>query len=367
MKRILIDVNSVVPYFALGKLSGIGRTTMELVRALDAVEDIPFDIMLFSQNMKGIGAKDLNAHFNHRHIYLPYRNNTNHWVSNLHLKEMLTGYDLMHIPHNYTETKHADKCVVTLHDAMFFSYPEEAFKPEYCKKYYTQFAQQVRAVITCSEASKKDIVEFMGIQPEKIHITYWGYNKATFYPHPDRKCDYPFFLSTSCSLGRKNTISVIRAFALFKQQGGEHHLSLVWRDPSPQVMDEIALLNLTDCVHFYDSIPDEELAQLYSDATACFFPSLYEGFGFPVLESMASGTPVITCRNSSLPEVGGDAALYVEPYDIEAMTEIMLQLERMSSDDLESLRQESLAQAGKFSWERCARQTLEVYANCLNA
>ena len=119
-----------------------------------------------------------------------------------------------------------------------------------------------------------------------------------------------------------------------------------------------------DKVHFVSGISNQELSDLYASATATFFPSKYEGFGLPILESMTSGTPVITCKNSSLPEVGGDVALYVEPEDVEMMSQIM---ERFENDELtkSALKDACIAQANKFSWEDCVRRTIDVYKKCL--
>ena len=111
-------------------------------------------------------------------------------------------------------------------------------------------------------------------------------------------------------------------------------------------------------------VDDEQLSILYNEATATFFPSRYEGFGLPILESMACGTPVVTCQNSSLPEVGGEAALYVDPDDIDAMCNYMAEFEQgnLTKGDLTL---QCLEQASKFSWKRCATQTIEAYQKCL--
>lgn len=370
MKRILIDVNSVVPYYALGRLNGIGRTVLELVPELSKLQDLPFSIELYSQNIKGIGGVNLATRFKCHHLYAPNRNWANNVISKLCLRELLTDYDLMHIPHNYERVAHPERCVATIHDAMFFSYPETVFNPEFCRKYYTEFAHKCRAVITCSEASKADIVQYMDVPPEKVFVTPWGYRTDLFFPRERENNEWcgnaPFFVSSSCDTGRKNTISIIRAFAIYRRHGGDHHLVLVWRNPSREVIEEeVVSLGVADTIHFAQNIPDKQLASLYSSATACFFPSLYEGFGLPILESLASGTPVVTARNSSLPEVGGDAALYVDPYDLEAMSGLMTQFEQMASEDYDQLVTRSLEQAHTFSWERCARQTVDVYKYCL--
>lgn len=361
MKRVLLDVNSVVPFYVDGTVKGIGRTTRELVMALDALEELPVEVVLYSQNMKGIGASNLETHFRTRHLYMPYREKWNHWVSALSLRELLTRYDLMHIPHNHIETRHADRCLVTMHDAMFFSFPEEAFNPEFCRIHYTEFAQRCRAVITCSEASKTDIVNYMHIPPERVHVIPWGFDSTLFRPQELPAPECPFFLSASCSTGRKNTLNLLRAFHIYVQRGGGHNLCLVWRHPAPEAEHLVAELKLEERVLFAKDVSDLRLSELYSQATATFFPSRYEGFGLPLLESMACGTPVVTCRNSSLPEVGGDAARYTDPDSPEAMAHEMSLLEQMSREDYTLLSQQSLAQAHRFSWEKCARETVKVY------
>jgi glycosyltransferase involved in cell wall biosynthesis len=112
-------------------------------------------------------------------------------------------------------------------------------------------------------------------------------------------------------------------------------------------------------------VSEEELSDLYAEATATFFPSKYEGFGLPVLESMASGTPIVTCNNSSLGEIGGDAALYVEPEDIEAMANLMAGFENKTLDRV-SLTKNCLNHVDRFTWSACAQKTVEVYKKCLD-
>ncbi|MGB9880037.1 MAG: glycosyltransferase family 4 protein, partial [Anaerolineae bacterium] len=121
---------------------------------------------------------------------------------------------------------------------------------------------------------------------------------------------------------------------------------------------------IADRVVFTGYVPDEDLPALYSGADLFVFPSLYEGFGLPPLEAMACGTPVVCSKASSLPEVVGDAALMVDPYDVEALAEAM---HRVLSDAVlrEELRGKGLARAQQFTWEKAARETLAVYEEVL--
>ncbi|MFI3267761.1 MAG: glycosyltransferase family 1 protein [Rikenellaceae bacterium] len=364
MKKLLIDVNSSVPYFVTGRVSGIGRTTIDLVNALAACGELPFRVELFSQNMKGIGAKSFNVPFKKKHIYLPKRD----VLDKMHLMDVVTRYDLLHIPHNFAYVAHPEKAIVTIHDAMFFSYPEKVFNTDFARKNYTEIAQQCKGIITCSEASKRDIVKYMNVPEDKVDVVYWGYNDELFKPRKHVKNDYcgdaPFFLCVSCNGERKNTISVIRAYSEFFHKNVNHHLIVVWNSPSDDAVNVVANNGLSENVHFVSGVTDEELANLYSSATATFFPSLYEGFGLPILESMASGTPVVTCKNSSLEEVGGDAAIYVDPYDIKAMAEVMRNFDEKKFD-LDDMKERVISQANKFSWRKCAMQTIEIYKKYL--
>lgn len=364
MSRVVIDINSVVSYFVRGWVSGIGRTTMGLVQAMQYIDSSPIDIHLYSQNMKGIGGNNLKTSFPSHHLYLPYRKKYNQLLSYTPLREWSTGYDLYHIPHNFDYVRHPEKTIVTLHDAFFLTHPDDTEEHAFAREYYTKLAKRCRGIITCSESSKRDIMEQIGIPEDKIDITPWGYNEDLFHPIEADNPANPFFLSVSCSLGRKNTMSVIKAYELFSKSASQHDLILVWPNVSREVNSYIVQHHLENRVHILTQVSDEQLVKLYNQATATFFLSRYEGFGFPILESMACGTPVVTCSNSSLPEVGGDAALYVDPDDIEGVARNMTQFEN-NAFDYERLSSQCLAQANRFSWKECARQTVAIYQKYL--
>lgn len=364
MKRVVIDINSVLPLYSRGWISGIGRTTKELVEALDKMDNLPFELMLYSQNTKNISGKQLGLKYQNKHIYFPHKDWANKIIKTFHIRECATHYDLLHIPHNFDWVAKPQKTLVTIHDAMFFAYPDEVFDYKYAQKVYPTLAKKCKGIITCSESSKRDIMQYMDIPEEKVSICPWGYRDDIFYPRDNKKTGYPYFLMVSCSTGRKNTMSVIRAYEKFVKQKPQHELVLVWPNPPQTALDYCNQAHLRNHIYITNDIDDERLSVLYNEATATFFPSRYEGFGLPILESMACGTPVVTCRNSSLPEVGGDAALYVDPDDIDAMFDIMGKFEQgdLKKGDFESL---CLKQAELFSWQKCAEQTVEVYKKWL--
>lgn len=366
MPQVTIDVNSVVPYFLNGWVSGIGRTTMELVTAMAAIEDPSVDLTLYSQNMKGIGAKNLldSSSIRRKHLYLPHRDQWNKLLAYTPIRKWLTGYDLYHLPHNFDYVHHPDRTIVTIHDALFFASPDESFDHQFAREHYPRLAKQCRAIITCSESSKRDIMQYMDITEEKIFVTPWGINKERFYPNKQKKTGSPFFLMVSCKGKRKNAMNLIRAYELFVKHHPEHELIMVWPNTPQEIIDYCSKEPLRSHIYFETDVDDDRLNRLYNEATATFFPSRYEGFGLPILESMACGTPVVTCRNSSLEEVGGSAALYVDPDDIDGMAHYMEQFEE-GHYDLEALSQACLAQASLFSWQRCAEATLNVYKQCM--
>lgn len=367
-KRLLIDVNAVVSYYASGTVNGIGRTALELVNALAEMDDLPFEVMLYSQNMKGIGVHNMQVPFLKKHFYWPHREKYNKILAATPIQEWLTRYDIKHIPDNFSYTHCPEKAIVTIHDAMFFSHPEQFMGHDFARENYPKLARRAKAIITCSENSKNEIAEFMGVPEEKIHVCPWGVDRNIFYPHQPQPNKYtdgrPFFLSVSCNNGRKNTISILRAYEELIKNQPTHDLILIWANPLPEVYEKYTQGIFAGRVHFISGVTDKELSDLYAEATATFFPSLYEGFGLPILESMVSGTPVITCNNSSLGEVGGDAALYVEPKDIKAMAQWMEAFENKSVD-MNKFVSKCINQAGKFTWKSCAEKTLEVYKQCL--
>lgn len=369
MKKILIDANPIVPYFALGKNSGIGRTCMELIAELDKQqESLPFKIELFTQNLKGISGNKLNTRFKSRHLYF---RNIEPWtkvVAQLRLRELMSGYDLQHITHNYEQVSDPSRCIVTIHDAMFFSYPEQHWSAEENRQIVPPFARQAAHIITISENSKREIMKYMGVPEEKITVIPWGVDHKMLCPHKVTtnrwSGENPYFTSVSCNNGRKNTISLIKAFERFAERNRDYHLILVWGSTSEEALKLSKKPHIRGRIHFAKNISNEELADVYAGATASFFPSLYEGFGLPIVESMACGVPCVTARNSSLEEVGGEAAIYTDPLDIDAIADEMTKFAE-GKYDMNKLKNACIAQASQFTWERCARETINVYKKCL--
>lgn len=370
MKKILIDANPIVPFYSLGINNGIGRTNMELIKSLDSFKDeIPFNIELFTQNLRGISAKKLNTGFKTRHLYLRNTDSQRELSKRLHLRELISGYDLQHITHNYEIVTDPSKCIVTVHDAFFMKFEVPNFDYKLYRKLYPPFIKACKHIITPSEYSKKDIMETMDIPGKKITVIPWGIDHNSFYPEKKEESKNfvrnrfsikkPFFLSVSCDAGRKRTDKLIEAY--LNLENPKNELVLVWSNPTEAVLSKI---NNNSKIHLLSNLKNEELRHLYNAATASVNPTSYEGFGLPVLEAMACGCPVVTCNNSSIPEVGGDACIYV-PEPIEKhLSEVLSKIDK-GDVDLSELRKKSIEQASKFSWERTARETVHVYQKVL--
>lgn len=376
MKRLVIDVNSIVPYYVAGKVTGIGRTTLELIQALAKIPELPFEVILYSQNMKGVGGHTIDTPFKSVHLYLPHREKINQILAKFPIKEWLTGYDLMHITHNFEYVHRPDKCVVTLHDALFMKMQESAFEHEKMKQIVPPFIHQCKHIITCSEASKRDIVETMGVNPEKITVIYWGVKHDIFFPQKDKlsvrdklqskfKLSNPYFLSVSCNAERKRTDVLVRSYiALSNKQPLSHDLVLVWGNPPISLLEEVKNSCVANRIHFLKNISDEDLALLYNGANAMFFPSSYEGFGLPLLEAMACGTPVVTCHNSSLDEIAGDAAIYLEEPISNSLFYVMRQFE-LHELEQDSMIEKGLKRAALFNWRNTSRSYVDLYKKLL--
>lgn len=356
MKRVVIDINSVLPYYSRGWVSGIGRTTMELVHALAREKELPFEVALYSQNTLGVTGARMELPFLNKHLPYPHRRNWNKVLGILPVRELVTGYDLIHIPHNFEYVFLPSRTILTIHDTLYFSHPEKSLSHDFSRRHIPSLAKKCRGIITCSESSKRDIMHYMDIPEEKISVTPWGVNRELFHPE-EIATDYPYFLSVSCSTGRKNTPILIEAYQQFAKQDPSHHLVLVWGNAPAEIR---TLCEKTPTIHLLNNLSNEELAKLYQGATATFFLSRYEGFGLPILESFACATPVVTCNNSSLAEIGGEAAHYVHPDDINGCVREMEFFEN-NVGNLASLKEQSLQQSKAFAWDSCAKRTIKVY------
>ncbi|HWQ11813.1 MAG TPA: glycosyltransferase family 1 protein [Roseiflexaceae bacterium] len=280
------------------------------------------------------------------------------------------------------------RSVVTIHDMGYLHFPAAHTRAQrlYLRLSTAWSARAAHRVIAVSAATRADLVRLAGVRPEKIAVVHHGLAERfrrrmtadrglTTDDHGsttgDRRrvreivgSEAPYFLYVGTIQPRKNLVRLIEAFAAaFNVQPSPHNVRLVIAGKTGWLAQGIAQraaeLGVADRVRFAGYVPDEDVPDLMTGALAFVFPSLYEGFGMPVLEAMSCGAPVLTSTTSSLPEVAGDAALLVDPEDTPAIAAALTRL--AAEPELRAeLRRRGYARAAQFTWERCAEQTLAV-------
>lgn len=276
----------------------------------------------------------------------------------------------------YHATEHLLPClrrptVLTVHDLIFERFPEHHTITNrlFLKLGMPLFVRAADAIIAVSRHTKQDLLELYGTPAEKIHVIYEGIDESFEPAGPSSVAAVrerygiarPYLLMVGTLEPRKNHAVALRALAALKADGLPHCLVIAggkgWLfDPIQTLVGE---LGLSADVIFTGHVPDEDLPSLYSGADCFLMPSLYEGFGFPVLEAMACGTPVICSNASSLPEIAGEYALLVEPEDAAALCRgVQLVLNRPQG---RAAADSAIAHARRFQWSRNARETLDVY------
>jgi glycosyltransferase involved in cell wall biosynthesis len=228
-------------------------------------------------------------------------------------------------------------------------------------------------VIAVSEATKQDLVEHLQIEPSRIDVVYQGVDHRIYRPTARRPHDRPYVLFVGTEQPRKNFSRVLEAFARLKSRracrdlelvkiGGEGHPAGLFR---PGTTASIRRLGLAKDVSFKGWLSEADLAAYYSGAICCVLPSLYEGFGLPVLEAMACGCPVVTTETTATGEVGADAVVYVDPLDSDSIADAVAALIDSPGRRAE-LVDRGLGRAAAYSWERTAAETEQVYGRLLD-
>jgi len=258
--------------------------------------------------------------------------------------------------------------VVVVHDVIPLYFPELLPRQYlYFRFVVPILLRRSRAIVTVSENTKKDVITFYRVEPDKVYVVPSGLDGSRYRAGIDPttvKCKYgleAYLLYVGTMLPHKNLQRLLQAFALISTKF-PHKLVIVGeKDPRyyPTLEAEAKSLGLEERVSFVDYVSVEELPALYAGAEALVLPSLYEGFGAPVLEAMACGTPVISSCAGSLPEVAGDAAVLVDPHNPRELASAM---ETVLADPLmrQVMRQKGLEQAARFSWTKTALMILEI-------
>lgn len=290
--------------------------------------------------------------------------------------------DLLHSPYWSNPLWSPWPTVVTVHDVIQFVLPEYAWR-KISRMYFglvSAGARRADAIITVSECSKADIVKILGVAPERIHVIGNAVD-STLYPVRDawllkslreRYGIGPRFVLYFGGFDlRKNVPRIIEAYSRMPERlRKEYGLVIAGRYQNlghplfPDPREVVAQLGLEGSVIFTGQIREQDKAPLFSAASLFVFPSLYEGFGIPVLEAMACGTPVVTSNVSALPEVAGDAGELVDPYQTDAISAAMADLlDNQARRD--ELSRRGLERARRFTWNGVAEQTVRVYKQIL--
>ncbi len=366
--RIVIDVSQIVY-----QGTGVGRYTAELTKHL-LLLNTPHQFIFYAGSLR---SRRLLNRFRHQ---APWNQAT--WKLspfspkaadlifnrlNLPIDPLLGKANLFHAS-DWTQPRTKLPSVTTVHDLVFKKYPQTLPRSiaETQERRLQRVSKFATHIIADSQNTKNDLVKIYGLPEDKITVVYLAHS-AKFKPQSNTEIErvkkkyhltQPYLLSLGTQEPRKNLQKVVEAFKAHQLQYPETKLSLVlvgkhgWGDN----------LKLTHPqIHQLGFVSDEDLPALYSGATAFVYPSLYEGFGLPVLEAMACGAPVIVSNTSSLPEIVGQAGLLVDPQDVFALREAIQKAFIRHT----ILSQQSLDQARQFSWQKTAQQTLAVYEKIL--
>lgn len=262
--------------------------------------------------------------------------------------------------------------IVTIHDLAALKLPRLHNDLQIRKAgRYRRLCHEASAVICVSEATRRDVIELLGIEIEKTNVVYNACGNdcsrpddhelfciSSKYRLPER---YVLYLGTIEP--RKNLVNLIRAFNLAVKLGDlSHHMVIAGRKGwlCDDIYKEAECSPFKERIHMIGSVPEKDVTALMSKADLFAFPSFMEGFGMPVLEAMNCAVPVLTSNTSSLPEVAGDAAVLVDPYNVHDISDAILRIlkDKVLSDEL---RKRGTERAKQFSWDECAKQTLDVY------
>ncbi|HZL95830.1 MAG TPA: glycosyltransferase family 1 protein [Vicinamibacterales bacterium] len=362
--RVAIDTRKVHDF-------GIGTYIRNLLRQLARIDRETEYVLLCREADLGIAAQ-LGPNF--RTICEPSPNYS--LREQIHIPWVLRRErpDVYHAPHYVLPPAVFCRSVVTIHDCIHLMFPQ--YLPNRAAYAYARASMWAAArrsdrILTVSEASKRDILHFFNVKPEKIVVVYNAIDEH-FSAAPSEEqvarireryqLDHKFVLYVGNIKPHKNLVRLIEAFSQLRRTHDDLKLLIIGDEISklPALRRAVHRHKLHKFVRFLGYLKDDTLTVLYRLASVFVFPSLYEGFGLPPLEAMASGTPVVTSNVSSLPEVTGDAAVLVDPYDVDSISDGM----RRILDDprlAEELRIKGLKRAREFSWERSVEKTQRVY------
>ena len=344
--------------------TGLGLYAINLIRALDAVRD---DLNVYTSSPAALGRLRGRV-LRTTPLARPERGMSGHlvrlvWVQTaLRARVRAAGMEalLNTVPEAILGCPIPQ--ITVIHDLLPLFYPAEYPRQQYYfRSLVPRVLRSTRVIVADSESTRRDVIRSYGVPPEKVRVVYPGYDPDTYSvdgrDETRGRGAGGYLLYVGNLLPHKNLLCLLDALAILRRR---HPARLVIRgDGQPAyaraVRERVETLGLGDAVSFQGYAADQALRHLYAGAACLVLPSLREGFGLPVLEAMACGTPVVTSSTSSLPEVGGDAALRVDPHDAIDLADAMYRV--LADADLrEDLRERGLKWVRGFGWRRTAEQ-----------
>lgn len=357
--------------FLVAKRTGVQRAAYNLVKTLVEVDRHNEYIIFTGKEQVGVADWDYPNVKVIGDTLIPSESIRNHWWEQVWLPRLAKKYaiDILHSPANIAPLLYRGKSIINIHDLCFVVNPQWysfAFRTLY-NLVIPQLAKRATKVITNSNNSKNDLLQYFKLPAEKVSLVYWAVDEVFALPSSDDKTpeartlsDYILYVGSLEP--RKNINALIESYEKLRHNfpAIKTKLILIGGESPLFATVQLKAREFRDDVIFKGFVTDQELAQFYRHAKLVAYPSLYEGFGLPPLEAMASGVPVVTSSTSSIPEVVGRAAVLVDPRDRDQLTRAM---HRILTDA--SLRQSMVTagveQVAKFNWYRVARSVLAVY------
>jgi len=370
---IAIDATSVPP-----RPAGAATYIINLVRALGRT-DSDHDYAVYTRRHTLQYFQDLPASFEVTDVGDQSRWRRQVWEQTLLPLDLRKRHAaLLHSPHHTTPLLYSP-CpqILTVHDVTFFLLPQ---RYPWLRRYYFQAmtrlaAMKAAAVIVPSESVRVDASRLLGLGRKTMVATAEGVSES-FRPSVPGECRAEvreryglppqYVLSLGTREPGKNRVTIFAALRRLLDEGRDPHLVVVGQAAWGTAEEDASLESkgLRERVHFTGYVADADLPAIYAGADVFAFPSLYEGFGLPVLEAMASGVPVVTSNVSAMPEVAGDAALLVDPTDASALARAIASI--LDDQSLAArLRAAGLERARAFTWDACAVRTVAVYNKVL--
>jgi glycosyltransferase involved in cell wall biosynthesis len=361
-----IDVNEA----NVDRKVGISEYVFQLMRQFSHLASKDIDWQVYLKNNPSKDFPEMSEKWEYK-VFGPKK----FWTQfALPLKLALTNKkpDVFFSPGHYSPRFSRIPRVISIMDLAFHHFPEYFTTKDLAQlKSWTKYSiLKADGIITISQATKDDILKLYGVKSEKVHVVYPGIKETlSLEPHiyPMKELENKFGITKKYLLfvgtlqPRKNIRRLIEAFSKVHIIDSDLQLVIVGRKgwKYEEILSAPEEYGVKDSVAFLDFVKDEDLQMLYKGAQCFVWPSLYEGFGLPVLEAMQYGCPVITSNISSLPEAGGDAAIYVDPENVDDIAEKIKKV--LGDKELrESMIKKGYLQVKKFSWEKAAKETLAV-------